>query len=56
MHGVDQVAKLAASMAEFDWTVPCLVGEGGELIAGHGRELAAAQPELTEAPVIVMAI
>ena len=24
-HGPDQVAKLAASMAEFGWTVPCLV-------------------------------
>ena len=24
-HGADQVAKLAASMAEFGWTVPVLV-------------------------------
>ena len=40
-HGADQVAKIAASMAEFGWTVPCLVGEDGELIAGHGRVLAA---------------
>jgi ParB-like chromosome segregation protein Spo0J len=30
LHGVDQVAKIAASMAEFGWTVPCLVGEDGE--------------------------
>jgi transposase InsO family protein len=43
MHGPDQVAKLAASMAEFGWTVPCLVAEDGELIAGHGRVLAATQ-------------
>ena len=35
LHGPDQVAKLAASMAEFGWTVPCLVGEGeGEAGAG----------------------
>ena len=53
-HGADQVAKLAASMAEFGWTVPCLVAEDGELIAGHGRVLAAAQLGLTEAPVIVL--
>ena len=33
-HGADQVAKLAASMAEFGWTVPCLVGEDGELMRG----------------------
>jgi len=53
-HGADQVAKIAASMAEFGWTVPCLVGEDGELIAGHGRVLAATQLGLTEAPVIVL--
>jgi len=34
--------------------VPCLVGEDGELIAGHGRVLAASQLGLTEAPVIVL--
>jgi FAD/FMN-containing dehydrogenase len=53
-HGAEQVAKIAASMAEFGWTVPCLVGEDGELIAGHGRVLAATQLGLTEAPVIVL--
>jgi len=25
IHGTDQVAKIAASMAKFGWTVPCLV-------------------------------
>ena len=30
LHGTDQVAKLAASMAEFGWTVPCLVAEDGD--------------------------
>ena len=54
VHGADQVAKIAASMAEFGWTVPCLVAEDGELIAGHGRVLAAIQLGLTEAPVIVL--
>jgi len=54
MHGADQVAKIAASMAEFGWTVPCLVSEDGELIAGHGRVLAAEQLGLSEAPVIVL--
>ncbi|WP_242679108.1 ParB N-terminal domain-containing protein [Rhodobacter calidifons] len=53
-HGADQVAKIAANMAEFGWTVPCLVGEDGELIMGHGRVLAATQLGLTEAPVIVL--
>ena len=54
MHGADQVAKIAASMAEFGWTVPCLVADDGELIAGHGRVLAAEQLGLREAPVIVL--
>ena len=36
-HDADQVAKIAASMAEFGWTVPALVSGDGELIAGHGR-------------------
>jgi len=54
LHGADQVAKIAASMAEFGWTVPCLVADDGELIAGHGRVLAATQLGLTEAPVIVL--
>ena len=53
-HDADQVARIAASMAEFGWTVPCLVAEDGELIAGHGRVLAATQLGLTEAPVIVL--
>ena len=53
-HNADQVAKIATSMAEFGWTVPCLVAADGELIAGHGRVLAAAQLGLAEAPVIVL--
>ena len=42
MHGADRVAKIAASMARFGWTVPCMVVDDGERIAGYGRVLAAA--------------
>ena len=52
IHGDAQVAKIAASMAKFGWTVPCLVADDGELIAGHGRVLAAGALGLNEAPVI----
>ena len=52
MHGDDQVAKIAASMAKFGWTVPCMVADDGELIAGHGRVLAATLLGLSEVPVI----
>ena len=37
IHGTDQVAKIAASMAKFGWTVPCMVADEGELIA-HCRD------------------
>jgi hypothetical protein len=37
IHGDDQVAKIAACMAKLGWTVPCMVADDGELIAGHGR-------------------
>jgi len=52
MHDADQVARIAASMAKFGWTVPCLVADDGELIAGHGRVLAAAMLGLKDVPVI----
>ncbi|MBJ6372740.1 site-specific DNA-methyltransferase [Sedimentitalea arenosa] len=52
MHCADQVAKIAASMAKFGWTVPCMVADDGELIAGHGRVLAATRLGLNEVPVI----
>jgi DNA modification methylase len=51
-HSDDQVAKIAASLIEFGWTVPILVDDAGEVIAGHGRILAARQLDITEVPVI----
>ena len=53
-HDANQVVKIAASMAEFGWTVPVLVAADGELIAGHGRVLEAAHLGLAEVPVIVL--
>ena len=40
-HSDAQVAQIAASIREWGWTVPVLVDENGNLIAGHGRVLAA---------------
>ncbi len=51
-HGPEQVAQIAASIAEFGFNVPCLVDERGVLIAGHGRLLAAKRLGLSEVPVI----
>ena len=52
IHGTNQVAKIAPSMAKFGWTVPCLVADDGELIAGHGQVLAVAMLGLKDVPVI----
>jgi len=40
-HSDAQVAQLAASIREFGFTNPVLVDDANNLIAGHGRLLAA---------------
>lgn len=52
-HTPQQVNQIIASMREWGWTMPILVDEGGNIIAGHGRVLAATKMGLKEAPVIV---
>jgi DNA modification methylase len=54
-HTEEQVAQVAASIAEFGFVNPILVGPDGVIIAGHARLLAARKLKLTEAPVIVLA-
>ena len=53
-HSDEQVSQIAASIAEFGWTNPVLVGADGILIAGHARLLAARKLGMTEVPVIVL--
>ncbi|MDX0517735.1 DNA methylase [Sinorhizobium medicae] len=52
-HSPEQVAQIAASIREFGFTIPLLVDEAGELIAGHGRALAAQEIGLELVPVMV---
>src|SRR5262245_13117820 len=52
-HSPMQVAQIAGSMKEWGWTNPVLVDEGGRIIAGHGRVLAAGRLGFTEVPVMV---
>lgn len=54
-HSDDQVAQIAASIAEFGFTNPILIGEDTVIIAGHGRLMAAQRLGLTEVPVIMLA-
>jgi len=53
-HSPEQVAQIAASIQEFGFTNPILVAADGEIIAGHGRLLAAVDLGLAEVPVIVL--
>lgn len=51
-HSPSQIRKLAASLERFGWTVPILVDPENEIVAGHGRYLAAKSIAIEEAPVI----
>ncbi len=53
-HSDEQVAQIAASIAEFGWTNPILAGSDGIVIAGHARLQAARKLGMTEVPVIVL--
>jgi DNA modification methylase len=53
-HSDDQVAQIAASIAEFGFVNPCLVGADGVLVAGHGRLAAAQKLGLATVPVVVL--
>jgi DNA modification methylase len=53
-HSAEQVAQIAASIAEFGFVNPILVDSRDGIVAGHGRLLAARKLGLTEVPVIVL--
>jgi ParB-like chromosome segregation protein Spo0J len=51
-HSDTQVAQIAASIREFGFTNPVLVDGEGNIIAGHGRVLAARKLGMQEVPCI----
>ena len=53
-HSDEQIAQIAASIAEFGFNNPVLADQDGGIIAGHGRVLAARKLGLTEVPVIIL--
>ena len=53
-HSDEQIAQVVASIVEFGWTNPILVGADGVIIAGHARLLAARKLKMNEVPVIVL--
>lgn len=53
-HEESQVAQLVASIEEFGWTNPVLIDEKGEIIAGHGRVMAAEIAGIVSIPTITL--
>jgi DNA modification methylase len=54
-HSDAQVAQIAASIREFGWGAPILVDGKNNIVAGHGRVLAARKLGMAEVPVVPMA-
>jgi DNA modification methylase len=53
-HSDEQVAQIAASIAEFGFVNPVLAGSDGVIVAGHGRLAAAQKLGLELVPVVVL--
>jgi len=53
-HSDAQIAQIAASIVEFGWTNPIIIGMDDVIIAGHGRVMAARKLGMHEVPCIVM--
>lgn len=53
-HNEEQITQIMASIKEFGFTNPILIGSDNVIIAGHGRLLAAQRLGLTEVPVICL--
>jgi ParB-like chromosome segregation protein Spo0J len=53
-HSEQQIQQIAASMREFGFTNPVLIDETGEIIAGHGRVMAAKHLALPEVPCLIL--
>ena len=54
-HSKKQIRQIAASITEFGFTNPVLIGDDGGIIAGHGRVLAAQQLGMKQVPTLKLA-
>jgi len=52
LHSEEQINQVARSIEEFGWTIPILIDENNEIIAGHGRLLAGQRLGLEQIPCI----
>lgn len=53
-HSDEQIAQIAASIREFGFTNPIIIDEQNNIIAGHGRVLAAQKLKMTDVPCVVV--
>lgn len=51
-HSEEQVAQIAASIKEFGFTNPVLIDQENQIIAGHGRVMAARKLKLKDVPCL----
>lgn len=51
-HSKKQIQQIAESIRRFGFTNPVLIGDDGEILAGHGRVLAAKHLGLSDVPTI----
>lgn len=54
LHSDVQISQIAESIKNFGWTNPVLIDEVGEIIAGHGRLVAAEMLGIDEIPAITL--
>ena len=52
IHGAGQIEKLKKSITEFGFITPCLIDRDNNLIAGHGRVMAAKELGMTTVPCV----
>jgi hypothetical protein len=52
IHPDTQIRQLANSIREWGWTMPILIDENDQIIAGHGRLFAAKELKMEEVPCI----
>jgi len=53
-HSTDQIDQIVRSINEFGFTNPILLGDGNEIVAGHGRLQAALRLNLDFVPTITL--
>lgn len=52
IHGAEQIEKLKTSIQEFGFLTPCLIDKDFNLIAGHGRVMAAKELGIRKVPCV----